>query len=269
MISLTDQEFLELSGYFKANYGVNLEKKRTLIEGRLSHYVSTLGFKCFNDYFNFVKKDPTGKELSCMIDRLTTNHTFFMREEEHFVLFQNTILPWIDNTLKEKSLRIWSAGCSSGEEPYALSMIIFDYIKKHPGDWDTTVLATDISTKALQLGQNGEFHSEELNHLCDEWKKDYFTKIDDISYKVKSKLRENVIFRTFNLLDDFPRKKTFHTIFCRNVMIYFDNDTKTEIVNKFYNSICDGGYFIIGHSESLSSLENDFTYISPSVYPKE
>ena len=269
MIDMTDQEFIEISSYIKTNYGVNLDKKRPLIEGRLSNHVSSLGFTTYKDYFDNVLSDPNKAELSNMVNRLTTNHTFFMREEDHFAFLEKTILPWIDKTLGERSLRIWSAGCSSGEEPYALSMTIFDYVKKNPGDWETSILASDISSKALLIGQKGEYLSSELNSLQDAWMKEYFTNIGEDLYKVNSKLRNNVVYKKINLLDDFDVNKRFHTIFCRNVMIYFDNKTKTKLIEKFYNSLCDGGYLIIGHSETLSAIENKFNYVSPSIYRKE
>ena len=269
MISLTDDEFVEISRYIKTNYGVNLENKKPLIEGRLSHFIYGLGFESYREYFDSVKADSTGKALDSMLNRLTTNHTYFMREEEHFSFFEKTILPWVDNTLKDHDLRLWSAGCSSGEEPYVLSMILFDYIKHSKAKWDTTILATDISSKALQTGQQGEYTADAISAISDEWKAKYFKPTNTGTYKVSDEIRKNVVFRKFNLLDNFTNKKLFHTIFCRNVMIYFDNETKTQITQKFYDALCDGGYFLIGHSESLSSINTRFKYISPSLYRKE
>lgn len=268
MIALTDQEYTEISSYIKSNYGVNLENKRPLIEGRLSHYISTLGFTTYKDYFDYVISDSSNKELSRMLNRITTNHTFFMREEEHFEFFDKTILPWIDGTLNEKAFRIWSAGCSSGEEPYTLSMILLEYIKSKPGEWETSILASDISIKALLSGQKGIYTEEGIDHISPEWREKYFNNKGKDMYAVIDALRNNVIFRKINLLDDFNFEAPFHTIFCRNVMIYFDNETKTKLIRKFYDALCDGGYFIIGHSESLSTIDNDFQYISPSIYRK-
>jgi chemotaxis protein methyltransferase CheR len=270
MISLTDSEFREIATYIHDNYGVNLENKHALIEGRLGFYLSNRGFNSYKEYFDYAINDPSKKELGNLLNRLTTNHTYFMREKEHFYFLADTILPWIDKNLDDRDIRIWSAGCSSGQEPYTLSTVILDYIRLHPGNWESTILATDISERALNIGKTGIYSAEELALFPMEWLSRYFTKIpEDDQYQVTKILRDNVAFKYLNLLSDFAPKKQFQTIFCRNVMIYFDVPTKIELIRKFYDSLTKGGYFIIGHSESLSTTENDFTYIAPSIYRKK
>jgi chemotaxis protein methyltransferase CheR len=268
MTSLTDAEFRDIAGYIHTNYGVNLGKKRFLIEGRLGYYVSSLGFETYHDYFNYAKNDATGKEMANLLNRLTTNHTYFMREEKHFEFYRTETLPWIADDLGAADLRAWSAGCSTGQEPYTLSIITLNYLKKRGFKWDSVILATDISESALAYGSEGVYPAEEIETLPGDWRDEWFERAGDESFRVTKKLRANVAFKRANLLEPFEVKNPFHVIMCRNVMIYFDNDTKTRLIAKFYDALMPGGYLFIGHSESLSSLDNEFNYIKPSIYRK-
>lgn len=268
MIELADSEFHEISTYIRNHYGVNLEKKRVLIEGRLGFYISTKGFKNYKEYFQFVLNEPSKQELANMINRLTTNHTFFMREEDHFVFYINTVLPWIENDLKTKDLRVWSAGCSTGQEPYTIAMSNLDYVRNKTGSWDVTVLASDISNRALTTAKSGIYNTEDISEVPNEWIDNYFNKVDDEQFQISKELRTAVAFRNINLLNEFNFKKSFHTIFCRNVMIYFDIPTKARLIKKFHRVMEPGAYLFLGHSESLSTLDHEFTYVKPSVYRK-
>lgn len=269
MLYLKDDEFAYIVSYMKTNYGVSLEKKRPLIEGRLSNHVSALGFKNYMDYFNYATKGNDKEEVVSIINKLTTNHTFFLREKEHFDFYQETVLPWVDKKLGAKDLRVWSAGCSSGQEPYTLSIITREYLGSKAAEWEATLLASDISDKVLSIAKQGAYSADELSKVPAEWLKKYFTKVDEASYAVTDQIRKSVAFRNLNLLDPFHFKKPMHSIFCRNVMIYFDVPTKNSIIDKFYNVMLPGGYFFIGHSESLASCTHKFKYIKPSVYQKE
>lgn len=268
MIELSENEFLEISNYIKTHYGVNLQKKKALIEGRLGFYISTKGYNNYSDYFQFAINEPSKQELTNMINRLTTNHTFFMREEDHFIFYKEKVLPWIQNELRTKDVRVWSAGCSTGQEPYTIAMTNLDYTSAHPGEWDTTVLASDISNQALTTAKTGVYTVDDISEIPDAWIKKYFEQIDPNHFRITRQLRTSVAFRSINLLDQFNFKKNFHSIFCRNVMIYFDVPTKTELIKKFHQAMEPGGYLFLGHSESLSTLEHDFTYVRPSVYIK-
>ncbi|MDR1496657.1 MAG: protein-glutamate O-methyltransferase CheR [Clostridiales Family XIII bacterium] len=268
MTSITDAEFREIVSYINDNYGVNLEKKRFLIEGRLGHHLASLGFDSYHEYFEHVKNDATGRELANLLNRLTTRHTFFMREEKHFEFYRSHTLPWIADELGDTDLRVWSAGCSSGQEPYTLSMVTLGYLKERNLRWDSVILATDISEGALAYGSEGVYPAEEVETLPTAWRNEWFERIDDESLRVSRKLRANVAFKKANLLEPFEVRNPFHLIMCRNVMIYFDNDTKSRLVSKFYDALTPGGYLFIGHSESLSSIKNDFDYIKPSIYRK-
>lgn len=268
MINIKQNEFIELTMFLKNNYGINLEHKKNLIEGRLSNVLVEKGFNNFREYLDYVYSDRTKNELTILINKLTTNHTFFMREEEHFRFFNNNVLPYLRNTVKDKDLRIWSAGCSSGEEAYALAMVIEDFFAEEKSLWDKKILASDISVNVLERAEKGIYNIEALVKISKNWRDKYFDKIDDDTYKIDSKLKNEVVFRVFNLMDKLPFKRKFHVIFCRNVMIYFDKETKEKLIRKFYDMTEVGGYLFIGLSESLSVIENPYNYVMPSVYRK-
>lgn len=268
MLYLTNEEFEFITTHIKSNYGVNLIKKRTLIEGRLSNHVLSLGFTNYMDYFRYVMNPRSADEMTVLINKLTTNHTYFLREKDHFDFYRDTVLPWIDKTLKTRDLRVWSAGCSSGQEPYTLSMITFNYLGADAANWDSTILASDISAKALQTAKNGIYTKDELSDLPEGWIRRYFVPHGADKYSVTDALRNNVAFRSFNLLSPFQFKKPFQAIFCRNVMIYFDMPTKNEIIRKFYDVLLPGGYLFVGLSESLSCCQHKFKFVRPSIYQK-
>jgi len=269
MIKLKDSEFRELTGYMKANYGINLIEKKLLVEGRLSNIVAEKGFNNFSDYLKYVFKDTSGNEIIVLINKLTTNHTYFMREFEHFDYFRDTIMPYLESSAKIKDLRIWSAGCSSGEEPYTLAMLIADYFGNQGSMWNTKILATDISENVLQIAEKGIYTQEAVKTIPKYWRLKYFNKIEDNNYQIISTIRNEIIYRKFNLMTDiFPFKKKFHVIFCRNVMIYFEPKTKMELIKKFYDMTEIGGYLFLGHSESVNKNDTNYKYIMPAVYRK-
>jgi len=269
VISITEQEFNKLSEYIEQNYGIHLkEEKKSILTSRL--YLELINSNCknFTEYYEYIRSDKSGKAAASLINKITTNHTFFMREAEHFDYFRDKVLPYLASTVKDKDLRVWSAGCSSGQEPYTLAMIISDYFHNNKLFWDTRILATDISEKVLLKAMQGIYSSEEIESLPSIWKLNYFDKLDDNRYRVADKLRREVIYRKLNLMDNFPFKKKFHTIFCRNVMIYFDHKTKIELIKKFYDNMEYGGYIFIGQTETIPRNETKFQYIMPAVYRK-
>jgi len=269
MISISDKEFMMLTDYLKSNYGINLSKKRTLIEGRLNNYLLQHGFSDYGSYLNKLFSDSTGTEMNQIINYLTTNYSYFMREWDHFNYFKTTVLPEIQNRISDHDLRVWSAGCSTGEEPYTLAMLMNDFFNKQKNFWDTKVLATDISLKALDKAVKGAYDLEALEKVPAVWKTTYFEKGNENEWQIKKSLKEEVIFRRFNLMDQvFPFKKQFHVIFCRNVMIYFDSKTKKDLIRKFYQATEPGGYLFIGQSESIDRNDTDYKYILPSIYKK-
>lgn len=259
-----------MADYIKANYGINLkEEKQSLVTGRFQNVLIQNSFNNFSEYFDYIVSDKTGDAVITLIDKITTNHTFFMREADHFFYFRDKVLPYLKSTVKDKDLRIWSAGCSTGEEPYTLAMIIDEFFGKEKMWWDTKILATDISSKVLDTAIKGIYSNEEIAALPLNWRLNYFKKLDNENSVLVDKIRNEVIYRKFNLMEEvFPFKRKFHVIFCRNVMIYFDAQTKRELVNKFYDLTEYGGYLFIGHSESLNREETKYKYIMPAVYRK-
>lgn len=271
MLKITEKEFQQLTSYIRGHYGIKLgPEKRTLITGRLGSTLAQKGLGSFAEYYEYVINDDSGQAVFELLNKITTNHTYFMREPEHFRFFQKQVLPWIRSVAENKDVRIWSAGCSRGQEPYTLAMIIQDFFGKDSVTWNTPVLATDISAQALEAAQKGIYAAEEVASLPDRWCKTHFQKLDNDNYQVKQALKNELILRSFNLMNEqFPFKKPFHTIFCRNVMIYFDAPTKKRLVKRFYDHLMPGGYLFIGHSESLGRDSEGLRYIQPAVYRKE
>ena len=268
-MQLTESEFVRLRDYMYSNFGINLAQKKTLIEGRLMGVVAEKGFSSFNDYIDNLIADKSGAEVSTVVSKLTTNFTYFMREEQHFNFMRDVVLPQVLPTLHDKNLAVWSAACSSGEEPYTIAMVLDDYFKGNKRGVDTRILATDISDRVLNHAKQGIYTSDRMNKLPESWIKRYFNKIGPDSYQVKPFIKSEVIFRKFNLMDPFHFKRKFHLIFCRNVMIYFDGPTRHRLTQKLYDQLVPGGYMFIGMSESLVSSNKSFTYVKPSIYRRE
>lgn len=271
MVDISDKEYELLTDYILRNYGIKLGKrKKSLVVGRLQNVLLQKRFNSFLEYYNYVISDKTGEAAVTLLNKITTNHTFFMREPAHFYYFKDTVLPYLTETVNDKDLRIWSAGCSTGEEAYTLAMIMQDYYGHKKPLWDTRILATDISNKVLEAAQKGEYRNKDIELLPLHWRTNYFEKIDNDKSIVINKIKNEVIFRLFNLMNtSFPFKKKFHVIFCRNVMIYFDTKTRIELVSKFYDFMVPGGFLFIGHSESLNREKTRFKYVIPAVYRKE
>lgn len=271
VITISDKEFRQLAGYIKENYGINLkEEKKTLLMGRLHNVLLEKNFENFSEYFNYLLTDKAGEAIDTLINKITTNHTFFMRETDHFEYFKNVVLPYLVNTKKDKDLRIWSAGCSSGEEAYTLAMIVHEFFGIEKNGWDTKILATDISDNVLNTAIKGVYSNERIASLPAQWKLNYFKKLDNEKSVLGDKIRNEVIFRKFNLMTPaFPFKRKFDVIFCRNVMIYFDHLTKVELVKRFYNGSEAGGYLFIGHAEALNRGETEYRYLKPAIYRRE
>lgn len=270
MENLTDKEFMLISEYAKNKLGVTFTKeKKALVYARLRNRVTELNLLSFEEYINYLEKDKTGKELIYFTNKMTTNHTYFMRESEHFYYLIEQIFPIIERrTSGAKDLRLWCAGCSSGEEAYMLSIFTDMYFKGKQG-WDTNILATDISTNVISKAIRGVYPNKSLDVMEKSMIREYFEKYDEENVIVKKSLKDNIIFRRNNLIyDDFKFKKPMQIIFCRNVMIYFDNETKTKLVKKFYDATEPGGFLLISHSESLSHLETDYVFALPGIYRK-
>ena len=273
MIEITNLEFENLISFVKINYGINLSARKTFVEMRLQKLMSDNGYDNFTDYFNFVCNDLSGLAVSSFISSMTINYTLFFRESYHFDYLNKEVLPYlIKKEQFSKDLRVWSAGCATGEEPYTLAMIIADFLGPQKPYWDMKILASDISEFALKKALVGSYLKESIEALNPNYIKTYFlpNPDDDESLLIAPSIKNEVIFRKFNLVGDaFIFKKKFHFIFCRNVMIYFDESTRSSLIAKFYDALEDGGYLFIGMSENIDKCKSRFKYVMPSVYRKE
>lgn len=267
---ITDIEFNRIVAYMKKNYGIDLSQKRILIGGRLDNYLVRNGYANYAEFMAKVEKNPGGPEATDLVNVLTTNHTYFMRESAHFDYLKRIVLPWAKaRAERDKDLRIWCAASSTGEEPYTIAMVLKDFFGMEHKIWDTRVLATDISTRVLEHATRGVYLREDIEPLPANWKKRYFKQIDEEEYVVKDELKKEVIFRRFNLMDPMPFRRKFHAVFLRNVMIYFQDDTKQQLIQRIYDHMEPGGYLFIGTTESLDRQKTQFQYLQPSIYRKQ
>ncbi len=267
----SDQEYHLLRDLVYERFGIALgEQKRALISGRLQKVLREKGFSSFQEYYQYVISDPSGEALSTLINRISTNHTFFYRESDHFDFFRETVLPEIlaaQRTRGQKKLRLWCPGCSSGEEPYTLAMLLVEYLAADFAHWDVGILATDISARVLEIASAGTYAAESVKRLPAKLVHKYFLRLPNGETQVHEQIKKLVLYRRLNLMrSDFPFRGKFHVIFCRNVMIYFDHPTRQELVQRFHRLLEPGGYLFVGHSESLGRSDTRFRYIKPAVY---
>lgn len=267
-MELTDREFQWIVDYVRNRYGIELGQKRVMITGRLENYLVRNNYQSYGDFIQKIKNNPTGPEASNFINILTTNHTFFMREFIHFEYMIKNVLPWIkEKEAGKHDVRIWSAAASTGEEPYTIAMILQDFFGLDK-EWDTQLLATDISSRVLKKAKEGTYLEEQIAPLPANWKRRYFRKTGDGIYTVTPEIRNNVCFKRFNLMDEITFKGKFQVVFLRNVMIYFDEVTKTKLLHRIYDHMEDGGYLFIGTTESIDRTSIGFKYVQPSIYRK-
>lgn len=273
LMSISDEEFELLRRLIKSRFGINLtDQKKSLVVGRLQKLLRSTGFVTFKDYYEHLSGQPDEGALSELINRISTNHTYFNRESAHFEYFQKTALPSVVERLKSRNLRdlrIWCAGCSSGEEAFTLQMLMMEYFGNDYGRWEAGLLATDISERVLETARSGIYPQERVMQLPEPLQRKYFRRLPDGTSQVVEAVRREITFRRFNLMNErFPFKHSFHIIFCRNVMIYFDQPTREALVNKFNQLTVPGGYLFIGHSETLGRNHALYRYVMPAVFQK-
>ncbi|MFP4547994.1 MAG: CheR family methyltransferase [Fidelibacterota bacterium] len=252
--------------------GINLtEVKKALVSSRLRKRMNVLNIPEYKDYIHFVKNDKSKKEIVQLFNIISTNVTHFFREKDHFDFFEKVFL----QSKKEgrDRFRIWSAACSSGEEPYSIAMTLEELLQGER--YDYKILGTDISTKVLNMSLQGIYQEKQMQTVSSKLKLNYFTKYTDDKdltlYQIDDRIKRRVLFKRLNLSKPpFPLKGNLDAIFCRNVMIYFDDIVRTRLVQEFYRLLRPGGFLFIGHSESLAGLQNiDFKLIKASIYKKE
>lgn len=267
---MTDEEFKRIMRHMKDSYGIDMAEKKEIISGRMENYLRRGGWKSYTDYMNDVEEDKSGKLEKELVNLLTTNHTFFMREFEHFDFLRTEVLPWIkEKEQAKKDVGIWCGASSTGEEPYMLAMLLLDFFGLEHRSWDTKVLATDISTEALQKAIEGIYSKDKIESLPQKWQRRFLKPMPDgVNYQMTPEIKNEILFRKFNLMDSFPFKRKLHVILLRNVMIYFDQPTKQELVNKVYNALVPGGYFFVGRTETINRGSVPFEIIQPSIFRK-
>jgi len=274
MVLITEKEFKQISSLLYDNFGINLtDKKQTLVRGRLNKIIKTKGYETFTNYYNAIKEDRTGLLQIELADNLSTNHSYFFRENEHFKYLTSNTLPEIETSSGGKDpseLRIWCAGCAAGEEPYTLAILLKEYFGNRLSHINPVILATDISTTALNSAKSGIYSKDKLKSMPLKYIDKYFNNLGNSKYSVKPDLRKLILFKRLNLMRDFfPFSNKFDIIFCRNVMIYFDKETRETLISKYHDNLISRGILYIGHSETIGRNSSQFQYLIPAVYRKK
>lgn len=264
---LTSQQFARITRLLHDHAGIRMrEGKEGLVRARLTKRLRKLELADFDAYLSYVESESGRKEFAEMIDALTTNKTSFLREASHFDFLRDTVFPTLTG-----SVRIWSAGCSSGEEPYTLAMLanegLNDVSKR-----DVRILATDISHRVLATAKAAVYPAEHMSDVPAAWMSRYWSKRTDATgrpaFEANASLRKLVHFAKLNLMEQWPMQGPFDAILCRNVMIYFDKSTQQQLVERYWQLLRPGGHLFVGHSESLTGLQHRFRYVMPAVYVK-
>ncbi|MFT5086537.1 MAG: chemotaxis protein methyltransferase CheR [Candidatus Latescibacterota bacterium] len=261
---LGEAHFAQIKTWLYEASGIDLKPgKESLVKNRLTNRLRILGLSGFDAYLRYIEQDASHDEMAILIDSMTTNKTSFFRETPHFEYIAKDLLPaWS----KKTSVRIWSAGCSSGEEPYSLAMLFLAKLSKPSA---VRILATDISDTILSAARKGTYRKDQVADVPTAYKTKYLQSSapeEPPLFTVKQEARNLVRFASLNLMGSWPMKGPFDLILCRNVMIYFDHPTQERLINRYYDMLAPGGHLFIGHSESLSSTQHSFDYVQPAVY---
>lgn len=264
---LTSTQFARITRLLHDHAGIRMrEGKEGLVRARLTKRLRKLGLPDFDAYLSFVEQESSKQEFAEMIDALTTNKTSFLREASHFDFLRDSVFPTLTGPV-----RIWSAGCSSGEEPYTLAMLANEGFSDI-GKRDVRILATDISHRVLATAKAALYPADHMADVPTAWLSKYWVKKADAggrpAYEANQALRRLVHFAKLNLMESWPMKGPFDAILCRNVMIYFDKSTQQQLVERYWALLRPGGHLFVGHSESLTGLNHKFRYVMPAVYVK-
>jgi len=274
-VDLTPGDYERIRRLVYAQSGINLgEKKMQLVRARLGKIIRARGIGSFHEYYQQVEEDTSGEELRSLLDAITTNTTHLFREVRHFNLLRKQLQTWLADRnwrAQHSTLRLWSAACSSGEEPHSIAMVALDVLQHHPGV-ELKILATDLSRRALHRAMAGVYELHRVGTVPPELKQQFLHPVSvdgQTMLQLVPQLRQAITFARFNLMTPtFPFKNKFDVIFCRNVMIYFDRPTQQTLVGKLASQLHPGGYLLIGHAESLNAVEHQLAYIEPTVYRK-
>ncbi len=252
-----------------AKSGISLrEGKESMVSARVAKRIRALGLSSHEEYLRLVQADETGEEVVQLLDAISTNVTKFFREKEHFEFLSRVVGEWLK--AGQRRFRFWSAASSSGEEPYTMSMVLAEAFSGFEVDW--RLLATDISTRVLEKASRGEYAPEKVADVPEGLLRRHFERRgrgEDERWCVSERLRRPILFKRLNLsTPPFPMQGPMDVIFCRNVMIYFDNDVRRRLLTDMYRLLKPGGYLMVGHAESLTGMVSDFKTVVPSIYVK-
>jgi chemotaxis protein methyltransferase CheR len=269
---LSDEDFKRLSSFIYKEYGIKMpEVKRTMLQSRLHKRLRELNMTNYKDYVDYVfSKEGQDNEVIHMIDVVSTNKTDFFREPIHFEFLHTTVLPEIlQSDRPNRNIKLWSAGCSSGEEPYTLAMSLSEYMTEHPG-FDYSILATDISSRILKSAVDAIYKESRVEMLPLQLKKRYLLKSKDRTnptVRIVPELRHRVNFQRLNFMDShFNVPDNMDIIFCRNVLIYFDRETQEKVINKLCTKLKPDGFFFLGHSESITNFDVPLKQLKPTIF---
>jgi chemotaxis protein methyltransferase CheR len=271
---LSDADYRFVASLLYERFGIQLgSQKRVLVAGRLAKRVRQLDLKSFDEYFDFLRSDRSGNELSEFVNRLTTNHSFFYREKDHYEFLKSRVFPGIARRLEREPrapIRMWSAGCAAGEEIYTLAIVLRDFFGPAIDRADFALLGTDISLAALEAARSGIYAEAKLSELPPTLRSGNFREAGEGLFEVAPELRRMVLFKRLNLMvEPYPFKAAFDLVFCRNVMIYFDQASRSHLIHAFHGCVKPGGYLFIGHSETIQRSDCPFEYVQPAIYRKE
>ncbi len=266
---LGDEEFRFLASFMSRETGIVLsDHKRQMVCGRLVKRLRNLHLRSFAEYCELLQGPGAAAEVENLVNAITTNITNFFREPHHFDFLKNSVLlPRVAERPRRPRIRIWSAGCSSGEEPYSIAMTLADVLKQGEG-WDALILATDIDTNVLRRGEAGIYPAEAVRNIPETYRKRFVRRLSGEQDKVQmaEELRNLIRFRRLNLHESWPMKGQFDVIFCRNVAIYFDKPTQRKLFNRYADHLHMGGYLYLGHAESLIGVTDRFEVADKTVY---
>lgn len=269
MFSMSEKEFNQLRQLIYDHCGIEIRPhKKQLLINRLAKRLRNLGLSTFSDYLKYLnQKGINNTELIELIDAITTNKTDFFRESKHFTFMEEHAIPETIHTPGriKKNFRVWSSACSSGEEPYSIMISLNEAFSKYPG-WKYEITASDISETILRQAVSAIYEEDKIAPIPKTLLRKYFLRGND-RYKVKPEHTHAITFHKINLKHDFHRKlSNYDIVFCRNVLIYFNKETQSEIIQKIWHTLNPGGYLFLGHSETLHGMDTSFQYVMPSVY---
>ncbi|MFQ5660846.1 MAG: CheR family methyltransferase [Gammaproteobacteria bacterium] len=267
----TDHHFNILRTLVNKHSGINLsDAKKQLVYGRIARRLRKLDLSGFDAYCRLLKTEPD-RELPDFVNAITTNKTGFFREPHHFEFLARTAIPGLLKANADtRRIRIWSAGCSTGQEPYSIAIVLLETIP-HLSQWDVKVLATDIDSNVLAKGERGVYTEEQISDISASRLKRWFRKGKGANagqYRVSPALQSLIRFKKLNLMHDWPMRGPFDLLFCRNVVIYFDKPTQRKLFERYADILVDGGHLIIGHSESLFSVSERYQHLGQTIHQK-